>query len=65
VQAPDLWVRRCGLPSGQDPGSPPQPVPVQASKSHFDRVRQRRSDAEGELLLAEALARPRVERGDP
>jgi hypothetical protein len=50
----------CGQLAGQDRDNPPVPVPVAPYKTHLAYVRERRSDAEGEILLAEALARLRA-----
>jgi hypothetical protein len=50
----------CGLPAGQDRDNPPERVAVVPFKTHLDYVRERRSDAEAEILLAEALARVRA-----
>lgn len=61
---PARWSCRCGLPAERDPTQAPVPVmlapePVAAplSGTHLDRLRARRTDAQGEMLLAEALAR--------
>jgi hypothetical protein len=58
VTPPETWdCPRCGLPAGQDPAAPP-PVPrAEPYKTHLAYVRERRSDAEGNALLDEALAR--------
>lgn len=40
----------------------PRPVDAEAGMTHFDHVRQRRTDAEGAALLAEALLRVGVRR---
>jgi len=56
---PDSWVCRCGRPAGRDPGQvPPGPPGFRAEqKSHLDHVKERRSEAEGEALIAWALQR--------
>jgi hypothetical protein len=54
--APELWVcRHCGLPAGQDHAHPPEPMTNQPGKSPLARLLERRSEAECEALLAEAL----------
>ena len=58
AQLPDTWdCPRCGLPAGLDQQAPPQIPRNEPYKSHLAYVKERRSDAEGEALLAEALAR--------
>jgi RNA polymerase-binding protein len=64
VQAaiPELWdCPRCGQPAGRDQDNPPpMTTSVAPYKAHLAYVRQRRSDAEAELLLDEALAKLRA-----
>ncbi|NMI01354.1 RNA polymerase-binding protein RbpA [Pseudonocardia acidicola] len=62
AEVPGLWDCRCGLAAGQDQTQPPEPVGERPFKTHFDYVQDRRTDAEGETLLAEALARLRAQR---
>ncbi|MGY1605851.1 RNA polymerase-binding protein RbpA [Geodermatophilus sp. SYSU D00696] len=64
AEVPDLWdCPRCGLPAGQDAAAPP-PVPrTEPYKTHLAYVRERRSDADGDALLEEALAKLRARRG--
>jgi len=58
VPVPALWdCPRCGLPAGQDQSSPPTPPRTEPYKTHLAYVKERRSDADGEAILAEALAR--------
>lgn len=58
AEVPDTWdCPRCGLPAGQDQAKPPPPAKVEPFKSHLAYVKERRSDADGEALLAEALER--------
>ena len=53
---PDTWdCPRCGLPAGQDSQNPPSPPRVEPYKTHLAYVKERRSDAEGEVILDEAL----------
>jgi hypothetical protein len=64
VQPPQLWdCPRCGLPAGQDEQAPPAPPRAEPYKTHLAYVKERRSDADGEAILAEALARLRQRRG--
>ena len=57
---PDQWeCPRCGFPAGQDQANPPAPPRVEPSKTHLAYVKERRSDADGEAILAEALQRLR------
>lgn len=61
ADVPAVWeCSACGLPAGRDRDNPPEPVQVVPFKTHMDYLRERRSDAEGEILLAEALARLRA-----
>ena len=50
---------RCGFPAGQDQANPPAPPRVEPYKTHLAYVKERRSDADGEAILAEALQRLR------
>ena len=60
VAPPALWdCPRCGLPAGQDQAAPPEPPRPEPYKTHLAYVKERRSDADGEALLAEALERLR------
>jgi hypothetical protein len=64
VQAaiPELWdCPHCGQPAGRDEDNPPPTTTTVAPyKTHLAYVRQRRSDADAELLLGEALAKLRA-----
>jgi hypothetical protein len=66
VTPPATWeCPRCGLPAGPDRDNPP-PVPQpEPYKTHLAYVKERRSDADGAEILAEALARLRQRRGGP
>ena len=44
---------------GQDQANPPAPPRVEPYKTHLAYVKERRSDADGEAILAEALQRLR------
>jgi rubredoxin len=55
---PDEWdCPRCGLPAGQDAAAPPPAPRAEPYKSHLAYVKERRTDAEGDAILAEALER--------
>ncbi len=55
---PDTWdCPRCGLPAGLDQQAPPEIPRTEPFKSHLAYVKERRTEADGEALLAEALAR--------
>jgi hypothetical protein len=61
--APHLWdCRHCGLPAGQDPANPPEPLAVPQFKTPIGYLLERRTEAECEALLAEALQRLRTYR---
>ncbi|WP_392466166.1 RNA polymerase-binding protein RbpA [Arsenicicoccus cauae] len=54
---PAEWdCQRCGLPAGLDPDDPPAPPRTEPYKTHLAYVKERRSDADGQALLDEALA---------
>lgn len=57
---PDLWdCPSCGYPAGRDPENPPVPPRVEPYKTHLAYVKERRSQAEGDAILNEALGRLR------
>ena len=59
---PETWdCPRCGFPAGQDRNAPPTPTRTEPYKTHLAYVKERRSDADGEAILAEALAKLRGE----
>ena len=59
---PDTWdCPRCGMPAGQDREAPPSAPKNEPYKTHLAYVKERRSDADGEAILAEALAKLRGE----
>jgi hypothetical protein len=64
VVPPQLWeCPRCGLPAGQDQEHPP-PIPrAEPYKTHLAYVKERRTDADGAAILAEALEHLRQRRG--
>ena len=58
ADVPELWdCPRCGLPAGQDEQNPPAAPRTEPYKTHLAYVRERRSDADGDALLEEALTR--------
>ncbi|MGY1916523.1 RNA polymerase-binding protein RbpA [Blastococcus sp. SYSU DS0973] len=64
AEVPEFWdCPRCGLPAGQDEAAPPPAPRIEPYKTHLAYVRERRSDADGDALLQEALDRLRVRRG--
>jgi hypothetical protein len=69
AEIPGTWVcMRCGQPAGQDEGNPPAPERVRMvrhaqEKTHLDHVKERRSKADGEAILAWALDRLRSRHG--
>ena len=48
---------RCGLPAGRDKDNPPAAPKIEPYKTHLAYVKERRSDADGEAILNEALAK--------
>ena len=57
---PTEWdCPRCGLPAGTDQDNPPAAPKVEPYKTHLAYVKERRSDADGEAILNEALAKLR------
>jgi hypothetical protein len=65
VPAPDTWeCPRCGLPAGTDRANPPARPQAEPYKTHLAYVKERRSEADGAAILAEALQRLRQRRGE-
>jgi hypothetical protein len=61
AEVPEIWdCHWCGLPAGMDPDNPPVATPAAPFKTHLAYVRERRSDADAEILLAEALSKQRA-----
>ena len=60
--APQRRECHCGLPAGQDTAHPPKPIPTMPVKSPLAHLLERRSEADCEALLAEALQRLRARR---
>lgn len=64
---PDTWdCPRCGLPANLDAENPPPPPKTTPYKTHLAYVKERRSDKEAAVILAEAvqLLRARREAGE-
>jgi hypothetical protein len=62
---PATWdCARCGQPAGPDAQNPPAPSRTEPYKSPLAYVKERRSEADGEAILAEALAALRQRRGE-
>ncbi|MFD0393060.1 RNA polymerase-binding protein RbpA [Streptomyces nogalater] len=60
AQVPETWdCPRCGFPART--GTTRAPPRTEPYKTHLAYVRERRSDADGEAILAEALAKLRGE----
>jgi hypothetical protein len=65
VAVPSTWeCPRCGQPAGRDELHPPGTLRSEPYKSHLAYVKERRSDAEGAEILAEALRNLRRRRGE-
>ncbi len=63
AEIPELWdCPRCGLPAGANQESPPPAPRTEPYKTHLAYVRERRTDADGDALLEEALTRLRARR---
>ena len=63
-EIPAQWdCPRCGLPAGLDPDNPPEPLRSEPYKTHLAYVKERRTEAEGQELLKEALDSLRARRG--
>lgn len=64
VVPPAEWdCPHCGLPAGLDQANPPPPPQTEPYKTHLGYVKERRTEADGAALLAEALADLRQRRG--
>jgi hypothetical protein len=62
-EVPVEWeCPKCGLPAGLDPDNPPEPLRNEPYKTHLAYVKERRTNAEGEALLDEALEALRARR---
>ncbi|GAA1297960.1 RNA polymerase-binding protein RbpA [Saccharothrix xinjiangensis] len=66
AEIPENWdCPRCGLPAGRDEQAPPAPPRNEPYKTHLAYVKERRSDADGEAILEEALMKLRKQREEP
>jgi hypothetical protein len=62
---PDSWdCPRCGFPAGRVAEAPPTATRTEPYKTHLAYVKERRTDADGQAILDEALARLRARRGE-
>jgi RNA polymerase binding protein RbpA len=62
---PETWdCTRCGFPAGRESATPPAAPRNEPYKTHLAYVKERRSDADGDAILEEALARLRARRGE-
>lgn len=53
---PESWdCPRCGLPAGLDRDNPPNAPRNEPYKTHLAYVKERRSDADGQAILNEAI----------
>ncbi len=60
AEVPTSWdCPRCGRPAGTDKANAPAPLRTEPYKTHLAYVRERRNEADGEAILAEALAKLR------
>ena len=58
VTPPPRWeCRVCSQPAGTDPLDPPSRAVRSIGKTHLERVRDRRTQVDGDRLMAESLAR--------
>lgn len=65
AEVPEEWdCPKCGLPAGRDAQKPPTARTTEVYKTHIAYVRERRTDADGEALLDEALQKLRARRGE-
>ena len=57
---PEQWdCPKCGYPASRDKANPPAPPRNEPYKTHLAYVRERRTDVDGDAILAEALAKLR------
>lgn len=64
VPPPATWdCPSCGWPAGMDREAPPSRPEAAPFKTHLAYVKERRSDADGAALVAEALSRLHQRRG--
>lgn len=56
AEIPNAWVcTQCGNPAGQDRENPPARLRAGPGKTHLEYLMERRTPADGEAILAEAL----------
>lgn len=56
AEVPPIWdCPKCGLPANQDSENPPAAPTHEPFKTHLAYVKERRSDAEAEAILDEAI----------
>lgn len=62
---PETWdCPNCGYPAGQLESAPPRAPRNEPYKTHLAYVKERRSDEDGEAILAEALLKVKQRRGE-
>lgn len=60
---PDDWdCPKCGLPASRDSANPPPAPKIEPYKTHLAYVKERRSDAEAQTILSEAIESLRTRR---
>ncbi len=60
-QLPETWdCPRCGCPAGLDRANPPAALRHEPYKTHLAYVKERRSDADGQAILENALEKHRA-----
>jgi hypothetical protein len=65
AEVPETWdCPRCGNPAGQRAEAPPEASRTEPYKTHLAYVKERRTDADGEAILEEALQRLKQRRGE-
>lgn len=63
AQVPPEWdCPRCGLPANLDEHNPPPPPKTVPYKTHLAYVKERRSEADAEAILQEAITALRARR---
>ncbi|MGH3435288.1 MAG: RNA polymerase-binding protein RbpA [Sciscionella sp.] len=63
AEVPETWdCPRCGLPGGRNERQPPASPRTEPYKTHLAYVKERRSEADGQAILDEALANLRARR---
>ena len=62
---PETWdCPRCGFPAGRESAAPPAAPRNEPYKTHLAYVKERRSDADGNAILEEALQKVKARRGE-